>query len=213
MGYMLRSNPALIHARNLVKAGILGEIYSINMDMNHGYGGEPYNEYLRLFPGGIMFNLGCHLIDYIISDLGAPEKVASFLTSTADVPPDTMNNTMAVLQYPHAFAQIQICSKHLCGNTSDRRVLIEGTNGWLAIQPMECFSPESLQMQLCLNESRGGLPAGAKMTIKFPPLEDRYIEQLRELGEVVVNGKTPEYSYEHDYLGHKTTLQAASIIK
>lgn len=213
MGYMLRSNPALIHARNLVKAGVLGDIYSINMDMNHGYGGEPYNEYLRLFPGGIMFNLGCHLIDYIISVMGEPEKVASFLTSTADVHPDTMNNTMAVLQYPHAFAQIQICSKHLCGNSSHRRVLIEGTNGWLAIQPMECFAPASLEMQLQLREARGGMPADSRTVIKFPPLEDRYLEQLRELGEVVVNGQTPEYSYQHDYLVHKTTLQAASIIK
>ncbi|MBO7742538.1 MAG: Gfo/Idh/MocA family oxidoreductase [Victivallales bacterium] len=212
MGYMLRTNPALSYARQLVKDGVLGDIYSITMDMNHGYGGDPYNEYLRLFPGGIMFNLGCHLIDYIISVMGEPECVTPFLKATADVDQATVNNTMAVFSYPNALAHISICSKRLAGCTTERCVVIEGTNGRIRIQPMETFAPNSLRMSLKVHEARGSFPAGTDTTVTFPPLNDRYIAQLRELGEIVRSGKTPEYSYDHDYSVHKITLKAAGII-
>ena len=73
MGYMFRGNPAVRFAVQAVKDGILGEIFEFQADMNHCYGGEPYQDYIGKFRGGIMFNLGCHLIDiYLRIQEGRP---------------------------------------------------------------------------------------------------------------------------------------------
>ncbi|MFZ2657492.1 MAG: Gfo/Idh/MocA family oxidoreductase, partial [Victivallales bacterium] len=82
MGYMFRSNPAMQWCLKAVRQGWLGEIFEIQAGMSHNYGGEEYQQYLGKFPGGIMFNLGCHFIDLTVSMLGRPEKITPFLKST-----------------------------------------------------------------------------------------------------------------------------------
>ena len=82
MGYMFRNNPAMQLCQKAVREGWLGDIFHVRADMGHHYGGESYQRYLSNFKGGIMFNLGCHHIDMIVSMLGRPEKVTPFLKST-----------------------------------------------------------------------------------------------------------------------------------
>ena len=82
MGYMFRGNPAFQFCLKIVKENWLGDIFEVEADMNHSYGGESYQEYLGHFKGGIMFNLGCHLIDFVVAMMGAPEHVVPFLKST-----------------------------------------------------------------------------------------------------------------------------------
>ena len=42
MGYMFRGNPAFQFCLKIVKENWLGDIFEVEADMNHSYGGEPY---------------------------------------------------------------------------------------------------------------------------------------------------------------------------
>ena len=83
MGFMFRGNPAFQFCIAAIRNKLIGEVFELEADMNHCYGGEAYQEYIGKFAGGIMYNLGCHLIDFVVAALGRPEKVTPFLKSPA----------------------------------------------------------------------------------------------------------------------------------
>ena len=56
---------------------------------------------LAKFKGGMMFELGCHIIDSAIYLLGKPDKVTPYPRQTRDSD-DLYDNMMAVLEYPTA---------------------------------------------------------------------------------------------------------------
>lgn len=214
MGYMYRGNPAFKFIQRLVRRNVLGDIYGIDMDMNHCYGGDEYQTYLGKFKGGIMYNLGCHLIDFIVSLMGRPQRVEPFLLSTADLPSAIRNNTAAVLQYAHATAFIRACSRRVQTGegTPQRAWKIEGTNGSVFLSPVERFDGQPLQLHIYLHEGRGGYPAGDNI-IKFPPQQDRYTEQLREFAQIIRGQLVNPYTFEHDCTVHEVTLAAAGYTR
>ena len=86
MGFMFRGNPAFQFCIAAIRNKLIGEVFELEADMNHCYGGEPYQEYIGKFAGGIMYNLGCHLIDFVAAALGRPENVTPFLKSAPGYP-------------------------------------------------------------------------------------------------------------------------------
>ena len=211
MGYMYRGNPALNYLQTLLREGALGDISEVQMDMNHGYGGTRYQEYLGVFKGGIMFNLGCHLIDFVVSVFGAPEQVTPFLKSTPDGAPHIRNNALAVLEYPHTVVMLRACS-HQTAGTNYRRWCFIGSNGMAEVRPPERFDGKPVELHLILKNSAAHLPAG-ETTIQFSPQQDRYIVQLKEFAEIIRGEKINPYTYAHDLLVHKITLAAAGYMK
>jgi predicted dehydrogenase len=211
MGYMFRGNPVFKFCLKAIKEKLIGEVCSIEADMNHCYGGELYQEYIAKFPGGLMYNLGCHLIDFIVSCLGRPDKVHSFLKSAPNYPDYYQNNCMAVLEYPHTLATISACSKD-AGNTTGRSMKIVGTKGTIKFTPLERFDGKSIELELTLNEESGSFPKGVHI-LKFPPQVNRYSEQMLELVDMIRNKKSSSYTFEHDYIVHEVVLAASGYIK
>lgn len=207
IGYMLRNNPAIQFAIKAVREGWLGEVFEVQADMSHNYGGDAYQGYLGQFEGGIMFNLGCHLLDFIVAMLGRPEGVTPFLKSTPGLPDMVKNNCLAVLEYPHATACVRACSME-AGGASSRRLKISGTKGAVELRPIERFDGRPLQMKLTLLEGRDGHPAGAS-TLDFGVQCDRYEAQLLELAKTVNGEMDNPYSYEHDCLVQEVLLAAS----
>ena len=80
-GYMYRFNPKIQEALAKVKNGELGEIYSVEAHMDCKHPAE-VRQWLQNFPGGMMFFLGCHLIDLIYQIQGEPEEIIPFNCST-----------------------------------------------------------------------------------------------------------------------------------
>lgn len=207
MGFMFRGNPAFQFCIAAIRNKLIGEVFELEADMNHCYGGEAYQEYIGKFAGGIMYNLGCHLIDFVVAALGRPEKVTPFLKSAPGYPASVRNNCMAVLEYPHAIATLRSCSKDIA-NTDGRRMKIVGTNGSIAFNPLERFDGKPVELSLNLATAAGEFPAG-KHTLRFPPQADRYEAQLLELARIIRGEIQNPYSYEHDCLVHEVTLAAA----
>jgi predicted dehydrogenase len=158
MGFMFRGNPALTKLKELVAAGILGTVLELDMNMSHNYGGDIYQHYVAALPGGAMYNLGCHDIDFIVSLLGAPEKVTAFGRKASPIAPEALNNTMAVLEYEKAIVSIRVNVLKGRG-TSYRRLSVAGTNGVFELMPVERFDRE-LTATLDLKEAKGGFEKG-----------------------------------------------------
>ena len=210
MGFMFRGNPAFQFCIAAIRNKLIGEVFELEADMNHCYGGEAYQEYIGKFAGGIMYNLGCHLIDFVVAALGRPEKVTPFLKSAPGYPASVRNNCMAVLEYPHAIVTLRSCSRDSAKN--DRRVKISGTAGSLIFSPVERFDGKPVEIALTLAKDSGSFPAG-KHTLRFPPQADRYENQFIELAKILRGEMKNPYSYEHDYLVHEVTLAAAGYTK
>ena len=210
MGYMFRGNPAFQFCIRAIREKLIGDVFEIEADMNHCYGNEIYQEYLGKFPGGIMFNLGCHLIDFVAAAMGRPDNVTSFLKSAPGYSDSIRNNCMAVLEYPHALVTLRSCSKDVCGN-GGRTMRIAGTKGTVKFNPIERFDGKSVEIELTMSEDNGLFPKGVH-TLRFPPQRDRYEVQLAELAQVIRGEAQSTYSYEHDYLVHEVTLAASKYI-
>lgn len=188
MGYMFRGNPAMQWILDAARKGWLGEIFEVQASMSHNYGGEEYQAYIGRLPGGIMFNLGCHLIDFVISLLGRPSGVTPFLKSAPGDPDRILNNCVAVLEYPHATATLRACSRE-AGGLDRRRLKVCGTKGSVDLCPLERFDGQPLEMKLFLAEGNDTFASGAH-TLSFGPVRDRYETQLLELARMV-SGEIP----------------------
>lgn len=209
MGYMFRGNPAIRFAIDAIKNGMLGDIFEIQADMNHCYGGAEYNqEYLPNFKGGIMFNLGCHLIDYIVTMLGRPKHVHPFLKPAC--PGDrSLNNGVAVLEYPHAHAVVTVCSRDW---GMSRRLRIGGTKGSIEFSPVERYDGKEIEVRLSLKEPFGKYESDIH-TLKFGPVADRYEVQLQDFVAMARGERPDDYTRQHDYTVHEVTLAASGVIR
>jgi predicted dehydrogenase len=207
MGYMFRGNPAMQWCIKAIHQGWLGDILEVQASMSHNYGGEEYQNYIGKFPGGIMFNLGCHLIDMVVAMLGAPTRVVPFLKSVSGYPDHIKNNCLTIFEYPHATVTLRACSKEVDG--LNRRLLkICGTKGSVELCPLERFDGQPLTMRLTLKDGNEEYEAGTH-TVDFGVVADRYESQLLELAKTINGEMQNPYNYEHDYLVQKLLLAAS----
>ena len=94
-GYMYRYNPYVQELLQSVRAGELGQIISIDAEMNCFH--TPQNrQWLSCFEGGMMFFLGCHLVDMVLQLQGDPLEIIPMnmskpISSPREVPQITVN--------------------------------------------------------------------------------------------------------------------------
>lgn len=207
MGYMFRDNPAMQLCLKAVRDGWLGDVFEIQASMSHNYGGAAYQDYIGQFRGGIMFNLGCHFIDFFVAMMGRPQKITPFLKSAPGFPDRIKNNCVTIFEYPHASATIRACSMEVDGLNS-RRLKICGTKGSFELCPLERFDGIPLEMTMILKEGNPHYSAGAH-TLNFGVVRDRYEAQLAELAKIIRGEMKNPYTYEHDYLVQEVVLAAS----
>ncbi len=211
MGYMFRNNPAIRFCMKALKENWIGELFEIQACMSHNYGGEPYQEYMSSFKGGVMFNLGCHLIDFIVAMMGRPERVVPFLKSDGGFQGSPMNNCLAIMEYPHATASVRVSCIEVDGQ-SKRLLKICGTKGTFELSPLERFDGKPLLLNMTLSEGVAGYAAGSH-AVDFGAQKDRYEEQLLELAKTVNGEMENPYSYEHDCLVQDVLLACSGCKK
>ena len=212
IGYMYRGNPALKFARNAARSGWLGEVSFVEADMNHDYQLEGYSQYISSFKGGILYNLGCHLVDMVLSFVKG--KLVSAVPLIGDAPgdpPGSRTRGTALLAFEGGAQALVRTSSHMPGGIDGRRLRIDGTNGTLEICPIERFDGESLKLELTLKNPAGGYASGRHI-LDFGVLCDRFRDQLEDLALIVRGDKANDQDYDHDLLVHETTLKACGVI-
>jgi len=203
MGYMLRYNPAFELLFQAVREGWLGEITEIDAAM--GKLADPgTREKIGKLEGGGLFELGCHVIDAVVTILGKPSAVSAFSTPAGK--DGVKDNQMAVLEYGKATAVIR-CNHADPFGSPRRRFNVTGTEGTFEIVPME-----SGRVNLSLTQARGRHAKGSHALQLVVP-KGRYDLEFVDLAKVILGEKKLAWNATHDIDVHETVLRAAGIWK
>ena len=205
MGYQWRYHPAFRAVMEAARRGWLGRLYRFRASIDKLILADE-RSHLAKFRGGMMFSEGCHLIDCAVAVLGKPRKVAGFLRHDGTLQDGLADNTLAVLEYGHALAEISLAGFHPRG-ASHRFVEILGFNGSARFQPFTFPS----RLTVDLHEAAGPYKAGMQ-TIDVPaPPGPGYTPDFREMAAVIRAQTAPAYSVEHDLNTHETLLRVCGM--
>lgn len=202
MGYMYRYNPGIQLLREFLAKGWLGEVFEVHAVMSKVVGNEDRRRFAE-YPGGILFELGCHVLDSVIRILGAPESVTGFHQQVGPQRDGLSDNMLAVLRYPKVLATIKSSALEVEG--FDRRHLVVcGTEGTFHIQPLD-----SPAVRLSLASERPGYRKG---TQEVPlPKYVRYVDDAADMARVLRGQKPFDFPYEHDLTVQKVLLEACGL--
>lgn len=201
MGYMLRYNPAFELLYRAAREKWLGDITEI--DVFIGKLGDPQaRNFIHQLPGGGMFELGCHVIDTVITLLGVPKSVTAFSTPSKD--DGTKDNQMAVFEYPRATAVVRCNFSDPFGDPR-RRISVTGTEGTFEIVPME-----SRNVTLSLDRDHGSYRKGTQK-FQFGQPSGRYDGEFIDLFRVLRGEKRFMWDAAHDIAVHEAVLRASGV--
>lgn len=201
MGYMYRYNPGVILLQQCLARGWLGEIFEVHAVMSKVVPGAD-RERFAAFPGGMMFELGCHLIDLVVGLCGKPGAVAPYLQDAASAEFGLTDNALAVLQYPRALATVKSSALEVEG-FGRRHLVVCGTEGTFQIQPLDDPS-----VRLALAKPCGEFRAGTQ-EIPLPKFE-RYVADAAEMAKSLRTGQIPSTT-AHDLDVQETVLRASGM--
>ncbi len=202
MGYMYRYNPGVVMLREFLERGWLGEVFEVHAVMSKVVPAATRRE-LAAFPGGIMFELGCHIIDLVVGVLGRPTRVTPFAQHAARDDDRLVDNMLAVFEYPRAVASVKSSAMEVEG--FDRRHLVVcGTEGTFHIQPLDDPS-----VRLALSQPREKYRAGYQ-EIALPKYT-RYVDDAADFARVLRGEAEFRFPYQHDLHVQTTLLQACGL--
>jgi predicted dehydrogenase len=202
MGYMYRYNPAVVMLRDFLKRGWLGEPFEVHAVMSKVIA-PAGRKGLAEYPGGIMFELGCHITDLVIGLMGAPQKVTPVKQHAATIDDGLADNMLAVLEYPRAIATVKSSAMEVEG-FARRHLVVCGTEGTFHIQPLD--DPAA---RVALSRKRGEYAAGYQ-EISFPKFT-RYVADAADMAGIIRGEKPSDFSYEHDLNVQAALLAACGL--
>lgn len=213
LGYMYRYNPAVQRTMALVKSGALGQIYSVEAQMSCLQSVEK-RHWLGKYQGGMMYFLGCHLIDLIVQLQGVPKRVIPYNKCTGYDGVSGMDCGMAVLEYENgvSFAKTSAAEP---GGFVRRQLVVCGENGTIELNPLERYirhSEDGKDMVTVMHEiyrgeaEKGGwnYPFDERV---FEPF-NRYNDMMKAFAQMACGEKENPYTYDYEILLHKLLMQA-----
>lgn len=201
MGYMYRYNPMIMRCMDDIKQGKLGKIFSIEAQMSVCHDLEK-RKWLGNYKGGMMYFLGCHLLDLILQIQGNPKKITVFNTSTEK---ELLNNAedfgFVVLDYDYGSSFIKVCACETNG-FERRQFVVAGTEGTIEIKPFET--------KISINDSE--LVSKAHITYKSDVTDiwrdnsteiisegyDRYNPMMMDFAAYIHGKKKNPYTYDYE---------------
>lgn len=207
LGYMYRYNPYVEETIRRVKAGELGDIFTVEAHMDGAHPIVP-RQWLEAFPGGMMFFLGCHLVDLIMQIMGEPENVLPLNRTTGKDGITSDDLGMAVLEYKNGVG-IAKTSANEMGGFIRRHLWVAGTKGSILLQPIE-------------NPVEGGLNAVKReyLDVKnyWGDVEpsscdtfDRYDGMMAAFASYVRGDKQNPYTYDYELSLYKAVLRSCGV--
>lgn len=205
LGYMYRANPGVQFLQKIVRDGLLGHVVHVEANMDHHYGDDAYQAYVTTFRGGILYNLCCHLVDFIEPLMeGDLVRVSTSIGAAAGDPPGSRNRCASLLEWATSTAFVHSCSRVA---HPARRLRVDGTSGTFEMEQIERFDGKPLKGMLHLSQPAGGYPERHN-EIDFGVQTDRYAGQLLELASIVRGERpNPVWLYDHDLRVHDILLR------
>ena len=201
-GYVYRFNPKTKEALQKVKSGELGKIYSVEAHMSCKHSPD-IRKWLEVFPGGMTFFLGCHLIDLIYRIQGEPEEIIPLSCSTGIDGISADDLGMVVFKYRDGVSFAKTCDNEQ-GGFLRRQLVICGEKGTIEIKPLEQLGEGGIYTvsNECF-DSDWFKP----WAISESEIHDRYDGMMRNFAELVC-GKENPYSYDYELNLYKLILRS-----
>ncbi|MBE6537244.1 MAG: Gfo/Idh/MocA family oxidoreductase [Ruminococcaceae bacterium] len=202
-GYMYRYNPAIKDIIKRVKAGEIGEVISVEAQMS-GYRGFEHTNWLGTFGGGMMFYLGCHLIDLVLRIQGEPKRIIPFNKATGTHDTDAKDFSFAVLEYERGASFVKTTQSEM-GGFLRRQLVITGTRGKFEIRPLEItvkYPEQYTEYNECFDDDWN-----APGTKKKSEIHDRYTDMMRSFAKMVSGDLENPYTYDYELTLFKTILK------
>lgn len=209
LGYMYRFNPKVIEAIKKIENGDIGEVYCVeaHMDCEHG---ASKRQWLSAFPGGMMFFLGCHLVDIIYRIQGEPDEVIPLNCSTGFDNVTAEDYGMAVFRYPHGVSFAKTCANE-CGGFIRRQLVICGSKGTIEIKPFEILTDERDLLYTKMRETyswEGWNSFGKETSSDY---FNRFDAMMKNFAELIAGEKTSRYTYDYELGLYKLLLRACGV--
>ena len=208
-GYMYRYNPYIMELLEKIDRGELGEIVSVEAQMNCRHKDE-LRDWLHVFKGGMMFYLGCHLIDLIYRIQGAPDRLIPLNRSTGMNGIDSEDFGMAVLEYPHGVSFAKTCDVEW-GGYLRRQLVVTGTKGTVELQPLEYFAENGIGTdKIECNSENAAHWGDARVAQPCEPF-DRYDVMMHGFAEIARGEKENPYTPDYELVLYRLVLEACGM--
>lgn len=215
LGYMYRYNPAYIQLKKDIADGKLGEIISVEAQMNC-YHHAIKRAWLGNFPGGILYFLGCHMIDFVYSIMGKPDEIIPLSMSSGTCDTTAEDFGMAVFKYKTGISFAKSTSVEV-GGFERRQLVVCGTKNTVVISPLEQYGDPTLGIYAPQTSGvRDTYPGGEENAKNWSLAPNRYTTEtygrydamFRAFYDYVTGESENPYDYEYEREQHKILLEA-----
>ena len=140
-GYMYRYNPKVIELLKAIDNGEYGDIISVDVQMSCTHPTDIRN-WLSCMKGGMLFFLGCHLIDLIYRIQGKPQNIIPLTRSTGIDGATGEDFGMVAMEYKNGVSTAKTTDiQH--GGFQERQLLVIGSKKTAVVRPLEMYVPKS----------------------------------------------------------------------
>lgn len=206
LAYMYRYNTAVQYCIDMLKSGKIGEITGIEAAMCTEHSAEK-NKWLENFKGGIMFFLGCHLVDLVYMFGGVPNNIATYNKKTNLDGNNSVDNGFAVFEYDKFAATIRVNSTEVNG-FGRRQLVVCGSEGTVEIKPLENPTEMTVSLKSLTN---GNIYSDIKEKVIPQKMIGRYDEMMLDFARFVCGEKKNPFTYEYEFQLQKMILKACDF--
>jgi predicted dehydrogenase len=158
--------------------------------------------------GGILYDLGAHVLDQIVWLLGRPTGINTVLRNEATPElPSYSDNTVSTLEFEHALAIVDIAAME--PSPTARRFEVYGTRGSATLEPFDPVRTIRLTLAQPVDDFTAGEQVLAVPEVSRQTLYER---ELAAFVAILRGERPPERSPEHDLLVQETLLRATGRI-
>lgn len=197
IGYMYRYNEYLDAAVRDAQEGKFGTIFSVEAHMSR-WDNKVTREWLGTFKGGMMFYLGCHLVDLVLRIQGTPDEIIPANVSSGIAGVDSEDVSFAMLKYPHGVSIVRTSAVEV-GGFFRRQLVICGSKRTLEIKPIEGIE-NGLYTEQLDRVFKGNSGSYGEIEHKRSQPFNRYKKMLSSFAAMVrgetENPYTPDYELE-----------------
>ena len=205
-GYMYRYNPYVRKIIEEIRAGEFGEIHSVEaqMDCKHP---DVVLEWLGTFKGGMMFYLGCHLIDLVLQIQGDPEKITVLNKCTGIGSAPSNDFAMAAFEYKNGCAMVKSDASEI-GGYARRQLVVVGEKKTVELKPFEMVvSGKVVYTDKYEYDSADWFKIPECEHIEF----DRYADMMLSFASMVRGEIQNPYTLDYELKLFKTILKCCNI--
>ncbi|MEB3371278.1 Gfo/Idh/MocA family protein [Saccharopolyspora mangrovi] len=184
IGYNVRLAPSISRAKELIEHGLIGEVVTVSA-RGAALAGEHLSQHLNqpADMGGVLWVLGCHMLDALVRMFGAPESVNARVHKSPRLSDESSREDSAavLLNYSDMSMTYSFDGHDHLEWFESSRITINGTHGMIEVGIL----PQKLRVYV--DEDRAGWPAGwtewtqSHFTPPFARTEANKFSELPEL--------------------------------